>query len=61
MRTLLTAQIQTKSNWFDLNGHWLEVIQMEDDRVTCLVERMGKMHSIDFKLNEIKGFKYNAQ
>ena len=57
----ILAQVETKSNWFDLNGHWLEVVEMVNDRVTCLVEIMGKNEPIDFKLNEVKGFKYNRQ
>lgn len=55
------AQVETKSNWFDLNGHWLEVFEMVNDRVTCLVEMYGKLDKVDFNLKEIKGFKFNRQ
>lgn len=61
MRTLLTAQIQTKSNYRNLNGLWLQVTEMMNERVTCLAEIDGKMQKVDFHLSEIIGFVYTNQ
>lgn len=56
---MITALINTKSNYRNLNGSWLEVTEMRGLRVTCLGEIDGKPTKIDFTLNEIKGFIYN--
>jgi hypothetical protein len=59
--TLISAQIQTKSNYRNLNGLWFQVTEMMNDRITCLVEIDGKLQKVDFNISEIKGFRYNAQ
>jgi len=61
MKTLISAQIQTKSNYRNLNNLWFQVTEMMNDRITCLVEIDGKLQKVDFNISEIKGFRYNAQ
>lgn len=47
--------VQTKSNYKDLNGKILPVIEVAGRRVTCLVydEIYSKWVTTDFSLNEI--------
>lgn len=61
MTQLITAQINTKSNFRNLNGQWLQVVQMYKTRITCIAEVDGKMQHCDFFLNEITGFQFNNQ
>jgi hypothetical protein len=61
MKQIVTAQINTKSNFRNLNGQWLEVVQMSGTRVTCLVQMEGKFQSCDFNIKEIAGFQFNNQ
>ena len=50
----MKAKVNTKSNYRNLNGQWLEVKEIVGTRVTCIVEfaEFGKQ-SVDFKLNEV--------
>ena len=59
MTQLISAQINTKSNFYNLNGQWLQVVQMYKTRLSCITEIDGKMQHVDFMLSEIIGFKYN--
>lgn len=58
--TTILAEIYTKSNFYNLNGQWLQVVQMYKTRVSCIAEIDGKMQHVDFMLSEIIGFKYNV-
>ena len=50
----MQAKIQTKSNYRNLNGQWLQVKEIVGTRVTCVVEteEYGKQN-VDFRLNEV--------
>lgn len=50
----MKAKIQTKSNYRNLNGQWLQVKEIVGTRVTCVVEteEHGKQN-VDFRLNEV--------
>ena len=50
----MKAKIQTKSNYRNLNGQWLQVKEIVGTRVTCVVEteEYGKQN-VDFRLNEV--------
>jgi hypothetical protein len=63
MTTLISAQINTKSNYQNLNGTWQQVSSMNGTRVTCLIKCKvyGKMVNVDFHISEVTGFRYNAQ
>ena len=61
MTQLIAAQINTKSNFRNLNGQWIQVTQMCGTRITCLVEIDGRMQQCDFHITEISGFRYNNQ
>jgi hypothetical protein len=61
MTNLISAKIQTKSNFRNLNGYWLQVVEMSHTRITCIHNIDGKMTKIDFNLNEIVGFQYMNQ
>jgi hypothetical protein len=52
----LTAQIKTKSNFRNLNGQWLKVVEMVGTTVSCRAEIDGKMQTVAFALNEIEKF-----
>jgi hypothetical protein len=56
---MITALINSKSNYRNLNGSWLPVQEMRGLRVTCLGEIDGKQVKIDFTLSEIIGFIYD--
>ena len=56
---LVTVKIKTKSNYRNLNGSILEVVEMCGKRVTC----KGKGNSgltMDFTLNEIEEIFYKT-
>jgi len=61
MTTLLTAKIETKSNYENLNGKFYQVIEMVGTRVTCKCEIDGILRIVDFNLSEVKEFNYNNQ
>ena len=50
----MKAKVNTKSNYRNLNGQWLEVKEIVGTRVTCIVEfaEFGKQ-SVDFNLKEV--------
>jgi len=50
----MKAKVNTKSNYRNLNGQWLEVKEIVGTRVTCIVEfaEFGKQ-SVDFTLKEV--------
>lgn len=59
--TLVSAKIETKSNFRNLNGKFYQVIQMVGTRVTCICEIEGKAVNVDFNLSEVVAFNYNNQ
>lgn len=61
MKNLISAKIKTKSNFENLNGKFLQVVQMSGKRVTCLCEIEGRMVNADFDLSEIVEFNFNNQ
>ena len=61
MNTLISAKINTKSNFRNLNGTFQQVFQMSEKRVTCKIEINGKMQNVDFHISEILEFRYNSQ
>lgn len=50
----MKAKVNTKSNYRNLNGQWLNVKEIVGTRVTCIVEfaEFGKQ-SVDFSLKEV--------
>ena len=52
MKTL-TATIKTKSNFRNLNGQTLEVIEIVGTRVTCKVKDGHNTISSDFTIQEV--------
>lgn len=50
----MKAKVNTKSNYRNLNGQWLEIKEIIGTRVTCIVElaEFGKQ-SVDFNLKEV--------
>ena len=50
----MKAKVNTKSNYRNLNGQWLEVKEIVGTRVSCIVdtEEFGNQ-TIDFHLKEI--------
>ena len=61
LTTIVSAKIETKNNFKNLNGKFYQVKQMVGTRVTCIVELDGKMTTVDFNLYEVKEFNYNNQ
>ncbi len=57
----IKALIKTKSNYKNLNGQWLEVIEMADFRVSCKVffEEFGRYNIVDFHLKEVQKLNSN--
>ncbi len=49
----IKVKVETKSNFRELNGLWLNVIEMNGTRVSCLVDGL----TVDFNLVEIKEVK----
>jgi len=56
----MKARVNTKSNYRNLNGQWLEVKEIVGARVTCIVEfaEFGKQ-SVDFTLKEVTEMDYH--
>ena len=50
----MKAKVNTKSNFRNLNGQWLEVKEIVGTRVSCIVEteEQGKQ-TVDFNLKEV--------
>jgi len=57
----MKAKVNTKSNYKNLNGQWLEVKEIVGTRVSCLSfsEEFQRMITIDFSLNEVTEIKTN--
>jgi hypothetical protein len=52
----MKAKIQTKSNYRNLNGQWLEVKEVVGTRVSCIIkdeQAYGGKLLVDFNLKEI--------
>ncbi len=51
----MKAESKTKSNFRNLNGEWLDVLEIVGTRVSCLwfSEEFQKTITIDFSLNEV--------
>lgn len=50
----MKAKIQTKSNYRNLNGQWLQVKEIVGTRVTCVVETEEYgTQNVDFRLSEV--------
>lgn len=58
---MLKALIKTKSNFRNLNGTWLTVIEIKGTRVTCEVfdNELNKFISVDFTSKEVKEYEYS--
>jgi hypothetical protein len=54
----LTAKINTKSNFRNLNGTYQKVYEIVGNRVTCLIKFEGRTHQVDFNKIEIEEYKY---
>lgn len=57
---MVKVKINTKSNYRNLNGKWLEVFEAVESRITCFVldDETGKVIKIDFNVSEISGMNY---
>ena len=57
----MTAQIKTKSNYNNLNGQWLKVVEILGNRVTCeYTHEIYGTQQIDFTLKEVVAMQYVA-
>ncbi len=51
---MITVKVNTKSNYRNLNGQWLEVKEIVGTRVTCIVDTEERSRvTIDFTLKEV--------
>jgi len=57
MKTL-KIQVKTKSNFHNLNGQWLNVIEIVGNRVTCSATIHGRVQTVDFTTKEIAELSY---
>lgn len=50
----MKVKVHTKSNYRNLNGKWLKVLQLAGKRVTCVVDLpdFGRQN-VDFTIDEI--------
>lgn len=57
----MKAKIKTRSNYRNLNGQWLKVVEIVGTRVSCLVETedMGTQ-TVDFSLKEVEMMAYKS-
>jgi hypothetical protein len=57
----MKAKVNTKSNYLNLNGQWLNVKEIAGKRVSCYhwSEDFQIMITIDFTLNEVLEIKAN--
>lgn len=55
----MKVQVNTKSNYRNLNGQWLTVTEAHGTRVSVLVDFDGVPTTVDFQLKEIAAIKYN--
>jgi len=55
----MKALINTKSNYRNLNGHWLTIKDFLGDIVACKVfdSELGRVITVDFNIKEIKEIK----
>ena len=57
--TTMKVQVNTKSNYRNLNGQWLNVTEANGTRVSVLVDFDGVPTTVDFTLKEVSAIKYN--
>ena len=52
----MKAQVNTKSNYRNLNGSILEVVEVKGKRVTLKVwmSEVGRYNNVDFTLSEVE-------
>lgn len=55
----LTVKVNTKSNYRNLNGEWLEVYEIIGRRVTCSIHSYPAL--MDFTVDEISEWKMPAE
>ena len=56
--TNLKAKVNTKSNYRNLNGQWLEVREFLGNLVACIIiDENGQKITADFNLKEIEEIK----
>jgi hypothetical protein len=57
----MKALIKTKSNYKNLNGQWLEVIEAVGKRISCKHNDNGNNVTVDFTLSEIAELSYASK
>lgn len=54
----LQARFETKSNYQNLNGVWLNVAELQGTRITCKVKNeVGQIITTDFNIKEVVEFR----
>ncbi len=54
----LQARFETKSNYQNLNGVWLNVVELQGTRITCKVKNeVGQIITTDFNIKEVVEFR----
>lgn len=54
----LQARFETKSNYQNLNGVWLNVAELQVTRITCKVKNeVGQIITTDFNIKEVVEFR----
>lgn len=61
MKKEFKVKVNTKSNYKNCNGQWLDVIELTGTRVTCWVEVENeiRLFKVDFHISEIVEFSNN--
>jgi hypothetical protein len=54
----MKVQVNTKSNYRNLNGQWLNVTEAIGTRVTVVVDFDGVPTTVDFTLKEVVAIQY---
>ena len=57
MKTL-KIQVKTKSNFHNLNGQWLTVMEIVGNRVSVSATIHGRIQTVDFTTKEITEMSY---
>lgn len=55
----MKVQVNTKGNYRDLNGKWLNVQDAQGTRVSVVASVDGRDTTIDFQLKEVTAIQYN--
>ncbi len=57
----MKVKIKTKSNYRDLNGQWLDVVEAVGKRITCSVPSEFQLGAVnaDFDLSEVEEIDYS--